>query len=322
MNTKHLVEPEALAFIEQFPRFGFSVARLPQIRAFARTMMLETKKVPTPGVTSRRSVAPGHGGGPDVPVVVYTPDKEAALRGAILYIHGGGYVMGDAESEAPWCEWLVSELGCVVVSPDYRLAPETLHPGPITDCYAALKWLDDQYDELSIDRRRIAVYGESAGGGLAAALALLARDREEIQLCFQCLQCPMLDDRSAVPADPNLYTGEYVWTRSDNHFGWSSLLGHEPGRPGVSPYASPARATDVAGLPPTFIWVGALDLFVDESIEYARRLVRAGVPTELRVYPGVTHGNLLVSDAPSTKLNQEDSLRALRKALTTGTQQP
>jgi acetyl esterase/lipase len=321
MKTKHLVEPEALAFIEQFPRFDFSVERLPKIRALARTMMLETKKAPTPGVTSWRSVAPGHGGTPDVPVVVYMPDKEAAPTGALLYIHGGGYVMGDVESEAPWCEWLVAELGCIVVSPEYRLAPETPHPGPITDCYTALKWLHDQCDALRFDRRRMAVYGESAGGGLAAALALLARDRKEIELCFQCLQCPMLDDQSAVTADPNAYAGEYVWTQADNHFGWSCLLGHEPGRPGVSAYASPARATELAGLPPTFIWVGALDLFVDESIEYARRLVRAGVPTELRVYPGVTHGNLLVSDAPSTKLNHEDTLRALRKALATGTQQ-
>lgn len=315
MKTKHLVEPEALGFVEQFPRFDFSAARLAEIRAFAAKMSLETKKVPTPGVTSRRSVAPGLEGSPDVPVIVYTPDQGAAPRGALLYIHGGGYVMGDAESEAPWCEWLVAELGCVVVSPDYRLAPETPHPGPITDCYAGLRWLYDHCDELAVDRKRIGVYGESAGGGLAAALALLARDRKEIELCFQCLQCPMLDDRTAVAADPNPYSGEYVWTPSDNYFGWSSLLGHEPGRTGVSAYASPARATDLAGLPPTFIWVGALDLFVDEDIEYARRLVRAGVPTELRVYPGVTHGNLMVPDAPSTRLNREDSLRALKGAL-------
>jgi acetyl esterase/lipase len=223
--------------------------------------------------------------------------------------------MGDAEGESPWFEWLATELNCVVVAPDYRLAPETPHPGPVTDCYAGLKWLYDQSESLGVDRKRIGVYGGSAGGGLAAAVALLARDRNEVPLCFQCLLYPMLDDRTTVRADPNPFAGEYAWTPKDNYFGWASLLGHEPGRLDVSPYASPARASDLAGLPPTFIWVGALDLFVDESIEYARRLVRAGVPTELRVYPGVTHGNAAVPDAPSTKLSRLDTIRVLKKAL-------
>lgn len=317
LRTKHLVEPEALVFVEQFPRFGFSETSLSEVRARATTLTLEMKKTPTLGVISERSLATSIEGNPDVPLVVYMPDKNATPRGALLYIHGGGYVMGDAESEAPWCEWLVAELGCVVVAPNYRLAPETPHPGPITDCYTTLKWLHDQCDGLGVDRKRIGVYGASAGGGLAAALALLARDRKEIQLCFQCLQRPMLDDRTAVTTEPNPYAGEYIWTPADNYFGWSSLLGHAPGRLGVSQYASPARATDLADLPPAFIWVGALDLFVSESIEYALRLIRAGVPTELRVCPGVTHGNLLNPDLPSTKLNREDTVRALKRVLWT-----
>jgi acetyl esterase/lipase len=315
LKTRHLVEPEAIDFIEKLPRFDFSVARLTELREFPRKMALEMKRERGAGVSTRRMVAPGHDSNPKVPLIVYTPDKAAAPRGGILHIHGGGYVMGDPETEALWSEWLAAELGCVVVAPDYRLAPETPHPGPITDCYAALKWLDANSDGLGVDRNRIGVYGCSAGGGLAAAIALLARDRGEISLCFQCLQCAMLDDRTAVTTDPNPFAGEYAWTPPDNRFGWSALLGHEPGRPDVSPYASPARATNLTGLPSSFIWVGALDLFVDENIEYARRLVRVGVPTELRVYPGVTHGNLLVADAPSTALNREDTLRALKRAL-------
>jgi acetyl esterase/lipase len=316
MRTKHLVEPEAREFVERFPRFDFSPARLAQIRS-AAAMMLEAERTPAADVKSWRSSAPGSDGTPSVGLVVYEPEKCAGSRGALLYMHSGGFVMGSADSEAPWCEWLAAELGCVVVSPDYRLAPETTHPGPINDCYAALRWLYDRSADLRVDRNRIGVYGESAGGGLAAALALLARDRKEIPLCVQCLQSPMLDDRTAVTADPNPYTGEYVWTPSDNHFGWSCLLGHEPGRPDVSTYASPARADDLTELPATYIWVGALDLFVDESIDYARRLIRSGVATELHVYPGVTHGNLLVPEAPSTKANREDTLRALKRVMST-----
>jgi acetyl esterase/lipase len=315
MKTRHLIEPESLRFIEQLPRFTFSRERLPELRALPKKLFSDMKMTPVPGVTMRRAVAPGLEGGPEVPLLVYLPERQAAPRSALLHIHGGGYVVGDAESERVWSEWLAAELGCVVVAPDYRLAPETPHPGPIMDCYAGLKWLHDQAALLAVDRKRLGVYGASAGGGLAAAVALLARDRQEIPLCCQCLQCPMLDDRTAVTADPNLFAGEYAWTPADNYFGWASLLGHEPGLPDVSPYASPARAADVAGLPATFIWVGALDLFVDENIEYARRLIRAGVPTELRVYPGVTHGNVLVADAPSTRANRADTVAALKRVL-------
>lgn len=316
MKSKHLVEVEALAFLESLQRPPLSGDNLRALRALAQQQSLAAS-FPSrlENIVIKRAVAAGAEGGPEVPLVVYTPNTGTALRRAILHIHGGGYVAGDAEGEAYWAAWLAAELNSVVVSPNYRLAPETVHPGPVMDCYAGLNWLYEQCQSLNVDRKHIAVFGGSAGGGLAAALALLARDRSAIPLAFQCLLYPMLDDRTVISADPNAFAGEYAWTRSDNAFGWTALLGDEPGGPCVSPYASAARATDLSGLPPAYIWVGALDLFIDESIEYARRLIRAGVPTELHVHPGVTHGNILVAGAPSSLLCRDEILRVLRKGL-------
>lgn len=206
---------------------------------------------------------------------------------------------------------------CVIVSVDYRLAPETPHPGPIEDCYAALKWLHDEAGSLGVDAARIAVAGESAGGGLAAALALLARDRGEVRLIHQHLIYPMIDDRTCT-AEPHPYAGEFVFTPNSNRFGWSALLGCAPGAEGVSPYAAAARAEDLTGLPSTYIAVGALDLFIEENLEYARRLIRAGAPTELHIYPGAYHGFDAVSEGALAKAARNHSLTALRRALHPG----
>ena len=313
MKSRHLIEPEALEFIEGLRRPTLSRETLPHVRNYVKATF-ESVDVHSPGVTVRKARASGIRGAPDVSLIVYEPATAAAKRGALLHIHGGGFVAGSPESEAEWSQWLVTQTGCVVVSPRYRLAPETTHPGPVMDCYAALEWLHNESISLGIDTTRIGVYGGSTGGGLAAAVALMARDLKRVKLCFQCLLYAMLDDRTAVATEGNPYAGEYVWTHDDNAFGWACLLGHQPGAQDVSPYASPARATDLAGLPPTFIWVGALDLFVEENVEYARRLLRAGVPTELHVYPGVTHGNILIADAPSARYCRSDVLRALRRA--------
>jgi len=223
--------------------------------------------------------------------------------------------MGSPEQEDLTVKNMVSAIGCVAVSVDYRLAPETPHPGPVKDCYAVLRWLHSQTDELGVDASRIAIGGASAGGGLAAALGLLARDRAEIPLAFQLLIHPMLDDRTCTLAEDHLYTGEFVWTRDANRFGWRSLLGQEPGLPDVSPYAAPARAEKLEGLPPTFINVGTLDLFLEEDMEYARRLIRAGVPTEFHIYPGVYHGFRMVADAQVTQTATRDQIAALKRAL-------
>ena len=201
------------------------------------------------------------------------------------------------------------------MSVDYRLAPETRFPGAVEDCYAALSWLVAKAAEVGVDPARIGVMGESAGGGLAAALTLLVRDRGEHRLAFQHLIYPMIDDRTCVTATPNPYAGEFIWTNQANRFGWSSLLGAEPGGEGVSPYAAAARAESVTGLPPAYIATGALDLFLDEDLTYAQRLIRGGVPVELHVYPGAYHGFHWAVDAEVTKAARRDSLAALAKAL-------
>jgi acetyl esterase/lipase len=200
------------------------------------------------------------------------------------------------------------------VSVDYRLAPETPFPGPVEDCYAALVWLHEQAKLLGVDPARIAIGGESAGAGLAAALGLLARDRGKAPVAFQMLIYPMLDDRTGATSDPHPYSGEFIWTAESNRFGWASLLGGAPGGGDVSRYAAPARAENLAGLPPTFIAVGGLDLLLEEDLEFARRLTRAGVLTELHVYPGAYHAPDMAPEARVAQALRRDVLEAMRRA--------
>ena len=209
----------------------------------------------------------------------------------------------------------VADLGCVWVSVDYRLAPETPHPGPIDDCYAALSWLHHNAAELGVESSRIGVSGESAGAGLAASLALLARDRGEFPLAFQHLIYPMIDDRTSFRPDPHPYAGEFVWTNESNRYGWNALLSGAAGGSDVSAYAAAARAQDLKRLPPTFVAVGALDLFLEENLEYVRRLTRAGVPVELHVYPGAFHGFQRAEEAAVAVAAERDSRNALWRLL-------
>jgi len=186
---------------------------------------------------------------------------------------------------------------------------------PVEDCYAGLKWLFAHADELGVDPSRIAIGGASGGGGLAAGLALLARDRAEVRVAFQLLIYPMIDDRNVTPASYAI-TDPRMWHRESNRLGWKAYLGREGGGADVSPYAAAARATDLTNLPPAYIPVGALDLFVDENIEYAQRLVQAGVPTELHVYPGAFHGfDLFAPSARVSKQFKGDRDDALKRAL-------
>lgn len=235
---------------------------------------------------------------------------------AALYVHGGGMLLGSVDVYDEILRRYVSASGVPLLAVDYRLPPEHPYPTPVEDCYAALQWLHENAAKLGIDATRVAIGGESAGGGLTAALALLARDRGRWPICFQNLVYPMLDDRTAALINRNPHTGHHLWTHDHNRFGWSALLGGTPGAAGTSPYAAPARAVDLRSLPRTLITVGQLDLFLEEDIDYATRLMQAGVPTELHVYPGAYHGFDLERDARVSRAMKRDQLEALRRVLT------
>ena len=308
IHSKHLVDPELLPLLDAFPTVSITSENLADLRA---------RDLPLPivedcGVDWEERAFEG----PDSPIAVriYRPRAATDALGCIFHIHGGGFVGGSVAEVEFLHRPLSAELECVIVSVDYRIAPETKFPGNIEDCYAALAWTFAHADELGVDQKRIGVMGESAGGGLSAALSLLARDRSEYLLAFQHLIYPMLDDRTCV-SEPNPFAGEFIWHAQNNRFGWTALLGEEPGGQSVSPYASPARATDLSGLPPTFIGTAALDLFVDENIDFARRLNRAGVSTELHVWPGAFHGFDLLPGPAIADAARRISTDALRRFL-------
>ena len=232
---------------------------------------------------------PGLGDDPDITLLICTPTAPTGVLGCVYHTHGGGMVLGDRRvGVVEMLDW-AERFNLVVVSVEYRLAPETPHPGPIDDCYAGLLWTADHADELGFDRSRTIVAGGSAGGGLAAALALRARDQNGPELLGQMLIYPMLDDRNDTPSAQQM-AGLGIWDRNANEFGWSALLGDSRGGPDVSPYAAPARATDLADLPPAFIDVGSAETFRDEDVAYASRIWQAGGRAELHVWPGGFHG--------------------------------
>lgn len=310
MDTLPLVDPELRPLLEAWPTLELSPESLPLLRGAERAMPLP----PIPDGLAERTIE--HTSGPDgnrIDLHVWRPVEPApGPTAAVLHIHGGGYIGGTAEVMGFLLAPLAARCRCPIVSVEYRLAPETPHPGPVEDCYAALAWMAANAGVLGVDPARIGVMGESAGGGLAAALALLARDRGEHPLAFQQLIYPMIDDRTCTRVSHGV-TGEFVWTPHNNRFGWSALLGREPGGDDVPTYAAAARAQDLSGLPPTYISVGALDLFLDEDLEFARRLLVAGVPTELHVYPGAFHGFELMSEAAVAKQANADRLAALAR---------
>ncbi|CAN1572186.1 Aes Esterase/lipase [Caulobacteraceae bacterium] len=312
-DSRHLVDPQLLPMLEAFPTVAITTEMLPAMRARPPWFPVSPDDIARTDLTVRKVPRPD--GAPEVEVWIYRPRDAVGPLPCIFHIHGGGYVAGDAAQNEGGHRPLAASLGCCIVSVNYRLAPETPHPGPVEDCYAALAWLFANTADLQIDPTRVGVMGESAGGGLAAALALLVRDRGQFRLAFQHLIYPMLDDRTCISADPHPFVGEYIWTAHNNHFGWSSLLGHAPGIEGVSPYAAPARAEDLSGLPPTFISTGSLDLFLEEDLEYARRLLRAGVPVELHVYPGGFHAFNVAPGVAIAAMARRDSADALARAL-------
>lgn len=304
-----LVDPELLAMAKALPQNTITKATLPMMRARAG---MPPKPVPAPQPVMK--TIPGPKGAPDVSVMVI--DGTGGQKGcpAYLHMHGGGFVGGRVDANPASLQDIAATCAALVVSVDYRLAPETAFPGALEDNYAALKWMNLNAASLGIDPKRIAIGGESAGGGHAAMLAIAARDRGEYAIAFQLLIYPMLDDRTGSTKPAPDHIGHFLWNKGSNRFGWESLLGMAPGSANPPVGSVPARVRDLSGLASTFISVGALDLFVDEDVDYARRLIAAGVPTELLVVPGAYHGfnGLVPKAAVSLRFNAQ-ALNALKR---------
>lgn len=255
---------------------------------------------------------PGPQGAPPVGVRVYRPPGDAPLRPGVLYLHGGGFCLGSIETEHAGAAALCADVDAVLVSVEYRLAPEDPFPAGLEDCYAALQWLAGEAAALGVDPARIGVIGQSAGGGLAAGLSLLARDRGGPPIRYQVLGIPELDDRLETPS-MRQFTDTPLWNRPNAVMSWRHYLGENPGE--VSPYAAPARAKDLRGLPPAYVSTMQYDPLRDEGIHYALRLLEHGVAVELHQYPGTFHGSMLFTNADVSRRSMVEMTAALRRGL-------
>ncbi|ATI11102.1 MULTISPECIES: alpha/beta hydrolase [Acetobacter] len=314
MTTLGLVDAEQRNMVASFPDFD---SEQDDLMAFRRDLVEGTTVLlNSRSVQYEERLVPGPDDAPDVRIILFHPPKSKRTTSAILYVHGGGMIAGTPDMQAGTLGRLASETGTMIVSVDYRLAPEAPFPGGLEDVYAALIWLHDCAEEMGIDPDRIMVMGDSGGGCLAAATALLARDRGTVKLHAQVLIYPMLDLRTGganAPSDDPT-TGEFVWTRAQNQHAWSAVRGKLAADDPRFGYLSPAFMHDLSGLPATFIITGALDLFRDEDITFAHRLWKAGVPTELIVYANAVHAFDLLPSSLGERV-RHDVLEAVRRLL-------
>lgn len=288
MQSERLIDPQLLSILKQMPSLETSAETLPAMREAMSTWNLTAPEAVD--VLHEEHLVEASDGR-RIRILVYTPTLTVPT-GGLLWIHGGGMVMGTPEINDAPNRYLAQQAGCVIVAIAYRLAPEEPYPAALDDCYEVLQWMHRQAAALRIPIDRIAVAGESGGGALCAALSLLARDRGDASLSAQFLMFPMLDDRTGTATDPTPmpFSGEFVWHRSSNSFCWEAVLGKTLTSSDVPLYASPGRANVLSGLPPTFLSVGDVDLFIGEDLRFAQQLIRDGVSTELHVYPGAAHG--------------------------------
>lgn len=312
MTTRHLIDPEVAPLLEMLPTFELDAEMLVLVREGAESRF---QFLDAPPIVPEIKVIDG----PDGPLEVYWYDPAPGTTGraALYHIHGGGMVLGSAASMQHGPSGMAKALGIPVASIDYRLAPEHPFPAPQQDCLAGLAWLAAHADDLGVNANRIGVIGESAGGGLAASVVQMARDLGTPRVAAQFLTYPMLDHRTGGADCPyrNKGTGEFVWTRKSNQFGWEALRGGYQLDDARKGWFSPSRAEDLSALPPTWIGVGALDLFLDEDLEYARQLASAGVPVELHVYPGAIHAFNAVAEAAISKAFLRDLFSAVTQML-------
>jgi acetyl esterase/lipase len=316
MSRRDLIDPESRvpldALLEVLPGGFNAIPDIVQRRTALSGMLAALEVPPHDNVTSEDRAVPGPEGDPDISVRIYRPVDATGVLPGIYYIHGGGMVLGDIEGEDANAALLSEHVGAVVVSVEYRLSPEHPHPAPVEDCYAGLVWTAANAAELGFDPDRLAIYGGSAGGGLALGTALLARDRGGPALAFMMPIYPMIDDTNTTPSSQEI-TDIGIWDRAGNIEAWAWYLGGKE----ADQYAAPTRAQDVAGLPPAFIDVGTVDLFRDEDIAFAQRLMQAGVPCELHISAGSYHASeTFALDAPLSKRIWARRIDALRRALT------
>jgi acetyl esterase/lipase len=306
----YAIDPELQPWLAMLPdRPDFE--DVPATRAHMREMFAQRPPYqPSTPVAVGEKLIPGPAGAPDVLVRVYTPSGHRAPLPCYLDIHGGGFAVGDLNQGEPFATEIAAEVGAVVVAMDYRLAPEHPFPAGLEDCYAALEWTAANAAELGIAPERIGIGGMSAGGGLAAALALLARDRGGPAVCFQELSIPELDDRLDTPSMIQ-FVDTPMWHRPNAILSWKYYLGDQP----ANQYAAPARAQDLSGLPPAYVAVCEFDPLRDEGLIYAQRLIQAGVPTEVHHFPGTFHGSIAVQSAGVSKRMVAERLDAIRRGL-------
>ncbi len=309
-----MIDPELAAVLDALPVLDLTD---PVAARTAFDSMIAGIRREIPGIENlviEDRQVPGWQGDPDVIVRVYRPSAPTGPVPGILHIHGGGFILGSVEGEHAGAALVALETGAVVVSVEYRLAPEHPFPAPLHDCYSALLFLASETGVLGVDPDRLAVSGASAGGGLAAGTALFARDQGGPALCFQMLQIPELDDRLETPSMQS-FTETPMWNRPLGEQSWRAYLGEWPAKGKVSPYAAPARAEDLSGLPPAYISTGEMDPLRDEGIHYALGLLQAGVSVELHQFPGTFHGSSLVSTAAVSVRSRTEATVVLRRAL-------
>jgi acetyl esterase/lipase len=315
MNRRDLIDSEAIVpltgLLEAMPGGFNAIPDIVQRRAAAEAVLSSIEVPDNPNVTREDRTVPGPEGDPDITVRIYRPVNATGALPGIYFIHGGGMILGDVAGEDAVATTICDQVGAVVVSVEYRLAPEHPHPAPVEDCYAGLKWMAANAAELGYDADRLALYGGSAGGGLVLAVALLARDRGGPALKFMMPIYPMVDDTNESPSSHEI-VDIGVWDRAGNIEAWGWYLGgKEPDQ-----YAAPTRAADLSGLPPAYIDVGTVDMFRDEDIAFAQRLMQAGVPTELHIHPGSYHAaEVFAADSAMAKRIWALRFDALRRAL-------
>jgi acetyl esterase/lipase len=304
MTRSNWIDPEIAESLREFPDFDFSAENVPAMRAGT---MFEPQSAPD---IDRVELTTDRG---DVALSLLRLADSTDESPVLYWLHGGGMVIGNRYMDdarlIEWCRWL----GCVCVSVEYRLAPEAPYPSPLDDCEEGLHFIVEHADDLQIDPQRVGIGGRSAGGALAAGLALRWRAGADVRLAFQYLEYPMLDDRGLTASSQ--LEGLPVWSRESNAFGWRSYLGERYRANDVPADAAPARATELSGLPPTFVGIGTVDCLRDESIDFAARLCRAGVPTELHVYAGAVHGFDMFAETAVARTAARDSADWLARQL-------